>query len=138
MPAAIEPSRGRALAAVAAGGALGAAARWTVDRVVESAGGTVPVATLAVNIAGCLFMGLLVSYVLAHPARHRLWQPFLGVGVLGGFTTFSAFAADLVLHARDAEWAWALAYLVATVGGSLLAVVVGVAAGRALRERTSS
>ena len=133
-----EPPRLHAFAAVAAGGALGAMARWGVDLIGE-AGGHPPVwATLFVNVLGCLLMGVLVSYVLSHPARHGLWRPFLGVGVLGGFTTFSAFAVDTVLLVRDGSAAWAGAYLVASIAGSLLAVWAGFAAGRALRQRRRS
>lgn len=135
MPA---PSDARALAVAAAGGALGAMARYAVDLTADRLGVALPWATLAINIVGCLLMGVLVSYVLSHPARHGLWRPFLGVGVLGGFTTFSAFAVDTVLLVRDGSAAWAGAYLVASIAGSLLAVWAGFAAGRALRQRRRS
>ena len=133
-----EPPRWQAFAAVAVGGAIGALARWGVDRLVE-AGGRHPVsATLLVNLVGCFLMGVLVSYVLSHPARHGLWRPFLGVGVLGGFTTFSAFAVDTVVLVRDGDAAWALAYLLASVAGSLASVWVGFAVGRTLRRQSPS
>ena len=134
---ATEPSRGAAFAVVAAGGAIGALSRWGVDVFADSRGLPMASATLTVNIVGCLLMGLLVSYVLAHPARHGLWRPFLGVGVLGGFTTFSAFAVDVVLLTRDGNALVALGYLVASVGGSLLAAWAGIAVGQALRRRSA-
>ena len=133
-----EPPRVHAFAAVAAGGALGAMARWGVDVGFAELDLSFAYATVCVNVVGCLLMGLLVSYVLSHPARHGLWRPFLGVGVLGGFTTFSAFAVDTVLLVRDGSAAWAGAYLVASIAGSLLAVWAGFAAGRALRQRRRS
>jgi len=125
----------RALAAVAVGGALGATARYAVDVATDRWGIALPWATLAVNILGCALMGLLVAYVLAHPARHLLWRPFLGVGVLGGFTTFSAFAADAVLLADQGAGATSAAYVVATLAGGLLALWSGTLLGRSLRRR---
>jgi CrcB protein len=125
----------RALAAVAVGGALGATARYAVDVATDRWGIALPWATLAVNVLGCALMGLLVAYVLAHPARHLLWRPFLGVGVLGGFTTFSAFAADAVLLADQGAGATSAAYVVATLAGGLLALWGGTSLGRSLRRR---
>lgn len=87
--------------AVAAGGAGGALARFGVSIFADSMGIASPWATVAVNIVGCLLMGLLVAAVIANPARRALWQPLLGVGLLGGFTTFSAFAADSVMLLDD-------------------------------------
>ena len=125
----------RALIAVAVGGALGATARYAVDVAADRWGIALPWATLAVNVLGCALMGLLVAYVLAHPARHLLWRPFLGVGVLGGFTTFSAFAADAVLLADQGAGATSAAYVVATLAGGLLALWGGTLLGRSLRRR---
>ena len=125
----------RALAAVAVGGALGATARYAVDVATDRWGIALPWATLAVNVLGCALMGLLVAYVLAHPARHLLWRPFLGVGVLGGFTTFSAFAADAVLLEDQGAGATSAAYVVATLAGGLLALWGGTSLGRSLRRR---
>ena len=125
----------RALLTVAAGGALGATARYAVDVVASAWGLAAPWATLTVNLVGCALMGLLVSAVLAHPARHPLWRPFLGIGVLGGFTTFSAFAADAVLLADAGDIAASAAYVIASLGGGLLALWLGTRLGRALHHR---
>ena len=132
MPA---PSDARALAVAAAGGAIGAMARYAVDLTADRLGVAMPWATLAINVVGCLLMGVLVSYVLAHPARHLLWHPFLGAGVLGGFTTFSAFAGDAVLLADEGAWAASAAYVVATLVGGLLALWAAYGMGHALRRR---
>jgi len=96
------------------------------------------VATLTVNIVGCLLMGLLVAVVVSDPGRHPLWRPFLGVGVLGGFTTFSAFALDTVTLLRNGSVAWALGYLIASVAGSLLGLWAGFALGHAVRRARAS
>lgn len=125
----------RALAAAAGGGAIGAMARYAVDLAADRLGVALPWGTLAINVVGCVLMGILVSYVLAHPARHLLWRPFLGVGVLGGFTTFSAFAGDAVLLADGGAWAASAAYVVATLVGGLLALWAGFSMGRDLRRR---
>lgn len=128
----IEPM---ALLAVAVGGALGATARYAIGLATDQLGIALPWATLTVNLVGCLLMGVLVSYVLAHPGHHPLWRPFLGAGVLGGFTTFSAFAGDAVLLADEGAWAASAAYVVTTLAGGLLALWVGYGVGHALRRR---
>lgn len=125
----------RAVLAVAAGGALGATARYAVDVVAVAWGLAAPWATLTVNLVGCALMGLLVSAVLAHPARHPLWRPFLGIGVLGGFTTFSAFAADAVLLGDEGAWAGGAAYVIATLVGGLAAMWLGYTIGHTLSRR---
>jgi CrcB protein len=127
--------QGRALLAVAAGGALGAMARYAIDLMADRLGVALPWATLTINLVGSLLMGLLVSYVLTHPARHLLWRPFLGAGVLGGFTTFSAFAGDAVLLADEGARAASAAYVAATLAGGLLALWAGYEMGHALRRR---
>lgn len=130
-----RPGDIRAVTAVAAGGAIGATLRYAVSASADHMGVAPPWATLCVNVIGCASMGLLVSYVLAHPARHPLWRPFLGIGLLGGFTTFSAFAADAVLLADDGMWVGSAAYVVSTMAGCLLALWLGTALGRSLRGR---
>lgn len=125
----------RALLAAAAGGAIGASVRYAVDVSALALGVALPWATLAINIVGCALMGLLVAYVLTHPARHLLWRPFLGAGLLGGFTTFSAFAADAVQLTEEGAWGMSAAYVVATLVGGLLAIRLAFAAGHALRRR---
>lgn len=135
MTPAPTPEPRLSVVAVAAGGALGALARWGIDLAVEGSGHALMWATLAVNVFGCALMGLLVAYVLAHPARHALWRPFLGVGFLGGFTTFSAFAGDAVLLLDEGSWATAAAYIVTTLVAGLLALRLALAGGRALHRR---
>ena len=132
MPASFDA---RALAVVAAGGAIGAMARYAIDLAAEHLGVALPWATLAINVVGCALMGVLVSYVLAHPARHLLWRAFLGVGVLGGFTTYSAFAGDAVRLAETGTLATSAAYVMATLALGLLALWAGMSLGHSLRRR---
>lgn len=114
---------------VGLGGAVGALARWGIDLLAEHLGLMRPAATLTVNVLGCLLMGVLVAAVLTHPRAHPHLRPFLGAGVLGGFTTFSAFAAELVHFLRDDRLAAAVVYLALSLLGSLAAVWLGVRLG---------
>ena len=85
---------GRRRLAVAVGGALGALARWGIGLAWPAPHGGFPASTLLINVVGCLLMGVLVVHVVEVREAHPLVRPFLGVGVLGGFTTFSTFAVD--------------------------------------------
>ena len=108
---------------VALGGAIGSALRYGVNVSAGRAfGAGFPWATLIVNVAGSFVMGLLVV-VLAEKGGTRL-SPFLMTGVLGGFTTFSAFSLDtLTLWERGAH-GLALAYVAASVVLSLAAIAL--------------
>lgn len=76
------------IGAIALGGAIGALARWGLTFVWEA-----PWGILAINALGCFLIGVLMTWV-DHRRPHHLARPFLGTGVLGGFTTFSTFAVD--------------------------------------------
>lgn len=123
---------GTTLLAIAAGGALGGSARYALLLLVPHEGTGFPWATLAENVAGSFAMGALVVLVTEVARPHRLLRPFLGVGVLGGFTTFSTYAVDIVALTRDGAPGTALAYLLATLAGALAAVWAGMALTRAL------
>lgn len=117
------------LAAVAAGCAIGAVARFEISRrMVERFGDTFPWGTLLVNLTGCLIAGgLLVSL---DAAASPTWLAFLGVGVLGGYTTVSSFSLETVLMVRRGHATGALAYVAASIFGCLAAA--GLGAGLAL------
>jgi fluoride exporter len=120
------------LAVIAVGGVLGAEARYGVALLLPHAPSTFPWATLAVNALGCLLIGVLMIVVTEVTRPHRLARPFLGVGVLGGFTTFSTYTVDverLLLAHRPGT---ALGYLLGTLGAALVAVWLGATATRAL------
>ena len=113
------PSLAVLLGLVAVGGVLGALARYALSLAVPSAPGGLPVATLLTNLLGCLALGMLVG---ARPHAARL-RPFLGTGVLGGFTTFSTFALETDRLLASAPATAALYLLMSTAGGVALAGV---------------
>ncbi len=117
------------LAVISIGGASGALARYGLLVAFPTAPGGFGWATFWTNVSGCLLIGVLMAFT--EDARPLL-RPFLGVGVLGGFTTFSTYVLD-IQQADSASVG--LAYLAATVVGALLAVWIGAAVGRALRRR---
>lgn len=121
-----------AYVAAAVGGALGALARWGVSEALPHGSAGWPWATLLVNLAGCLVLGLLLGLVFAHSHGSPWLRPFLGTGVLGGFTTYSAFAVEIVQQADAGAWGTAAGYLTASVLGGVAASALGVVAGRAL------
>ena len=127
-------TRGPLIGYVAAmvGGVLGALARWGVSRALPSPAGGWPWATLLVNVTGCGLIGALLAVLLARHPGHPWLRPFLVTGVLGGYTTFSTFTVDVVRLVDAGAWATATSYLLASVLGGLLAVVAGLALGRAL------
>ncbi|GAA2511820.1 CrcB family protein [Pilimelia columellifera] len=117
--------------AVAAGGAVGALARYGVS--VAAPG---PWGTLGVNVAGCLAIGGLLQWLADHPTSswsHRLARPALGVGLLGGFTTFSTYAVESVALARSGQAPAAVAHLLGTAVAAVVAVWAGAALARAGR-----
>ena len=112
---------------VALGGALGASARYGVNLGAARLFGPVfPWATLAVNVAGSLLMGLLVAAL----GRDSGWAPLLMTGVLGGFTTFSAFSLDAVALWQKGQGAMAALYVGASLILSLAALTAGLSMGR--------
>lgn len=113
------------------GSAIGGGARlWLSTAVAQPLGTRFPWGTLVVNLLGCLLVGILGA-VLAPPGRMHDAQPlriFLVVGVLGGFTTFSAFALDALMLVQRGATGAAAVYVLASVLGCLLAAGVAYAA----------
>ncbi len=115
---------------VAAGGAIGALARYGLGVAVPHPRTGFPWATFGVNVTGCLLIGVLIVAVTEGFVAHPLTRPFIGTGVLGGYTTFSTAMVD-TQHLWSAGAAWTgLAYLFGTLGAALLAVSLGVLATR--------
>lgn len=82
--------------------------------------GALPWGTLLVNLAGCFVMG----FITGHPERESL-RLFLATGMLGGFTTFSAFSLETFQFIQDGRWGLALLYVLLTAVGCLLGVSLG-------------
>lgn len=118
------------LPAIALGGAAGATARHWLELLWPVTAGNFPWATFATNVSGCLLIGVLMVIVQETSAAHSLVRPFLGVGVLGGFTTFSTYAVQVRSLIAESYPTLALAYLFGTLAACLLAVMVGLSATR--------
>lgn len=123
------------LAAISAGGVLGALARYGLTVAFPAAPGRFPWATFGVNVSGCLLIGVLMVLVTDVWTGRRHLRPFLGVGVLGGYTTFSTYIVDLQRLVGAGAAATALAYLAGTLVAALVAVWLGSAATRAVLRR---
>lgn len=119
---------------VASGGALGALMRYSVGAAVARwlPGAAWPWATFTVNVAGGLAMGLLTGWLaLRAGGGQEAIRLFAAVGVLGGFTTFSAFSLDTMTLWERGEALAASAYVLASVALSLAAIIAGLATARA-------
>lgn len=120
---------------VAAGGALGAGARWSLGEVLP----VDPLAwgTLTANLTGCALLGALLTWLLARAPDAQRLRAFAGVGVLGGFTTFSTAMLDAHTLVRDGSPALAGAEIALGLLGGLLAVLAGMAIARRVLDRRS-
>ena len=113
------------LAVISAGGAAGATARYGAERLWPTADGAFPWTTFVVNVLGCGLIGVLMVLVAEGGwSVHPLVRPFLGVGVLGGFTTFSTYTLDFLRLVRHGEAPAALGYVAVTLVGAMAAVWV--------------
>lgn len=121
----------RTLLAVALGGLLGTLLRYGTGLWLT---GRYPrhffLATLLVNLLGCLLIGYLHALFMARPDWPVEWRSGLMVGVLGGFTTFSSFSLDTLRLLEGGQVLLALGYLGLSVGGGLLAAWAGLTLGR--------
>jgi CrcB protein len=99
---------------VAAGGALGACARYGAGLLWPTAQGAFPWTTPAVNAVGCAVIGIFMVFITDLWSAHRLVRPFFGTGVLGGFTTFSMYAVDIHSLVQEGHAGTGPAYLAAT------------------------
>ena len=111
---------------VAAGGALGATGRYLVGGWTAASLGTgFPWGILIVNVVGSFLIGLVIAGYASSPPGGHEWRLFLATGVLGGFTTFSAFSLDVVLMLEREAFGMALLY----IGLSVVLSVAAAAAG---------
>ncbi|SFS69851.1 fluoride efflux transporter CrcB [Brevundimonas viscosa] len=114
---------------VAAGGALGAVARYGVGRLLPASGWPWP--TLTVNVVGGLLMGLLAGWLAFRGGgQGETIRLFAAVGLLGGFTTFSAFSLETALMIEKRQFALASGYVAASVVLSIAALFLGLMIAR--------
>lgn len=111
--------------AVALGGACGALLRAGMSTWFPTKAGGFPWVTLAVNIIGCLLMGALYVLIVEKQLLPAAWRPWLMVGLLGAFTTFSTFSLEVFSLWQLDKPALASSYLVASVMGCMLSVCAG-------------
>ena len=120
-----------ALLLVMAGGAVGSGARYLTGRAAFAAFGPhYPFGTLAVNLLGGFAMGVLAGLLARLPVPGENWRLLLGVGVLGGYTTFSSFSLELVTMLQRGDWPLALGYALISVIGAVAALFAGLMLAR--------
>lgn len=114
---------------IAAGGALGALARYGLAGWVQARAGLFPWGTLAVNVLGSFLLGFAIRYMesVAVPPE---WRQAIAIGLLGAFTTFSTFSYEAVALAHDGDWGGAAAY----VAGSIVLAIAALLAGLGVAE----
>ncbi len=105
---------------MAAGGAVGAVARHLLTEAFPEPGSTFPWTTFSINVAGSFLLALLPAFAVVR--RHTLWPPLLGTGVLGGFTTLSAYSEQTRALLVSGHAATAGAYVAGTLAACLVAV----------------
>lgn len=120
---------------VALGGAIGSVLRYQLGRgtthwLGPQAVSTFPWATLAVNLLGSLVMGLLAGWLARHGENTEPVRLLVGVGLLGGFTTFSAFSLEMMVLIERGQAAHAFIYAVVSVLAGLTALYIGMIAMR--------
>lgn len=123
------------LAAIAAGGMLGATARYAIGQALPSTPGHFPWATLWINLSGSFVLGFCLVVLLERLPPTRLIRPFLATGVIGAYTTMSTFLVDATVLFQHGHVLTALAYVGATLGAGLVLAYAGVISSRAMTQR---
>ncbi|HEY2213848.1 MAG TPA: CrcB family protein [Acidimicrobiales bacterium] len=118
------------LLAIFVGGALGTVSRFLLDTAHPTPSGQFPLTTLLINLTGSLAIGLLMPPLQRVAPRFPLLRPFLVVGILGGWTTYSTLAVDTDLLFKGAHAGLALGYMAVTIVGGLALVLIGEAVSR--------
>jgi fluoride exporter len=125
----------RSLAVISLGGAVGAVARYLIGVAWPTPRGSFPWATFVINVSGCALIGVLMVLVTDVWRRQRLLRPFLGTGVLGGYTTFSTYAVDVQQLVDAGKARTGLLYLAGTLVAALAAVSAGIVVTRLATRR---
>jgi fluoride exporter len=115
------------IALIALFGAIGTLARYGLQGFVQiRTGSTFPYGTLLINLTGCFFLGLIGQFTLKHMVISPDWRMAIAIGFFGGYTTFSSFGWETAKMLEAGEWAWASAYVGASVVAGLLLSVAGI------------
>lgn len=130
-----EPRRPAALGAMGLGGALGTAARYGVAQVVHAAPGSFPWPTFWTNVSGSFALGLILAVVLRHFPPRLYLRPFVAVGFIGAYTTYSTFAVETVMLARDGHAVLALIYAASSLFAGFLFAWAGIRSARLVLSR---
>ncbi|WP_227996010.1 fluoride efflux transporter CrcB [Nocardia australiensis] len=118
------------LLVISVGGMIGALLRYGLGVWWPPRPGHVPWSTFTINVMGCCAIGILMVLITDVWVAHRLLRPFLGIGLLGGFTTFSTYSLEIRRLLESGATVAALGYLGGTVVAALLAVVLGMSVAR--------
>ncbi|MEI7982775.1 MAG: fluoride efflux transporter CrcB [Bacteroidota bacterium] len=115
----------RIIIAIGAGSFIGGISRYLLSQFIHAKFlSTFPLGTLSVNIIGCFLIGLVFGYA-DKGALTQEWRLFLATGLIGGFTTFSAFSNETVGLLRDGQLWYASAYIVVSIGFGLFTTLIG-------------
>jgi fluoride exporter len=118
------------LLSVGVGGVLGTLVRYGIVRAIPTSAGSIPWSIFLVNVVGSLALGFVLQLVLERWPTDRYLRPFVAVGFIGAFTTFSTVMVDADLLVRDGDAATAAVYVVLSVVVGLVASFSGIAVAR--------
>lgn len=116
------------------GAGIGGLGRYAVSTWIQSDAGAFPRGTLVVNVSGSLLLTFVYG-LLEGSTSTAEWRAFLGIGILGGYTTFSTFTYETIRLLQDGDWKLALAYIGSSVVFSLIAGVIGFRLAAGLLQR---
>lgn len=116
----------KAIAVISIGGAIGCLTRWGVSVKLNGLFPTVPLGTLTVNWVGGYLIGVATAYFATHPMVAPEWRLLVITGFIGGMTTFSTFAAEIVSLLQSGRLMWAIGAIALHLGGSLIMTVLGI------------
>jgi CrcB protein len=127
-----------ALVGVAVGGATGTISRYGITRILPAAGGSVPWSIFLVNVSGSFALGFVLHLVIERWPTNDYIRPFVAIGFIGGFTTFSTVMVDTDLLVRDGQVGTAAVYVIGSVIAGLVAAFAGIAIASRVRRTESS
>jgi len=120
------------VAVIAAGGALGAPARYEVSRLIHVAPDSFPWATFVTNLSGAFVLGLFLRLVFEREAPMRYLRAFFAIGFLGAFTTYSTMAVETATLVKDGDAVLGVAYLIVSIAAGLGLTYFGIVLARLL------